>query len=176
MKRMDSWGWVPVMPTHLVVPAEMRHLGIGSARRQYAADLQAFRVGAKAARALGDLLNLCRREKIRAALVLMPEGPAFRSWYSPSAEAQLQGLLAAVRQAYPVGLFDARDWIPEEGFLDSHHLLPDGATRFSTRFAGEVLALWAGGTAGDSAAGAGAAGLARSPKIANFPAGADRAP
>jgi hypothetical protein len=140
LARMDRWGWVPV--TWGPVSAETRRSSTEATRRHYAPAFQDFRIGSGPARALADCLELCRREQIRVALVLMPEGPAFRSWNTPAAEAQLQGFLAELRKKYPAGLIDARTWVGEEGFLDSHHLLPGGATVFSNRLADEVLRLW----------------------------------
>ena len=74
-----------------------------------------------------------------AALVLMPEGPSFRALYPARAWPEVRAWVGSLsaRQAAP--LVDARAWLPEEEFLDSHHLLPGGAARFTRRLGREFL-------------------------------------
>ena len=40
---------------------------------------------------------------------------------------------------YGVSVVDARAWVPDDGFMDGHHLLPEGATTFTKRLGTEVL-------------------------------------
>jgi hypothetical protein len=87
-----------------------------------------------------DLLGLCRREGIPTALVVMPEGPVFRSWYPPRTWALVREFLDDLGREYRVGVIDARDWMAEEDFIDSHHLLPQAAELFSARLGHEALA------------------------------------
>lgn len=91
------------------------------------------------ATAMHDALDLCRREGIPTALVLMPEGPLYRSWYTPDTHAKIQAFLQDLQQKHKVPLLDARDWIPEEDFNDSHHLLLHGAETFSDRMVHDFL-------------------------------------
>jgi hypothetical protein len=140
--RMDRWGWVPQTETAALPPPQARQEGVAFSRRYFLPALSDYRIGTEPARALADLLELCQREKVPALLVLMPEGPEFRSWYTTRALSEIDQLLAGLRRTYSVGLIDARTWVPEEGFLDSHHLLPAAATEFSARLAGEVLRYW----------------------------------
>jgi hypothetical protein len=81
-----------------------------------------FRIGAGPRRALMDLLDRCRSERIPVAMVLMPEGTAFRQLYTPQVESTLSDFLAELRHTYGARLIDARDWIADSGFYDSHHL------------------------------------------------------
>ena len=37
--------------------------------------------------------------------------------------------------------FQAREWMPEEAFLDSHHLLPESAAQFSRRLGAALVPL-----------------------------------
>jgi hypothetical protein len=40
---------------------------------------------------------------------------------------------------FGAAVLDAREWMPEEDFADSHHLLAPGGRRFSVRLAEEHL-------------------------------------
>lgn len=101
--------------------------------------LQDFRVGGGACEGLRELLDTCRREQIPAALVLMPEGEVFRSWYSAGAWRQVQTFLDDLSREYRTPLISTRDWMPEKDFPDSHHLLGEGAAVFTERFGKEAI-------------------------------------
>src|SRR5262249_35831439 len=99
-----------------------------------------FRVGGPPCQSLRELLELSRREGIDAALVLMPEGTEFRSWYPSGAWASVQSFLTDLSREYAAPIINAREWVPDTDFLDSHHLLPRGANTFTTRLGREGLA------------------------------------
>jgi hypothetical protein len=130
---LDSWGWM-IYP-HTIQDAAGQRRALEFARRQYAPALDHFRITPIADRALRELLTLCRRERIAAVLVLMPEGTVFQSWYTPAARAEIDSYLASLSREYDFPLVDARSWLPDTAFFDSHHLHPDGATAFTERFA-----------------------------------------
>jgi hypothetical protein len=130
---MDRWGWQPLARSNLT--REQREVLTARAERQYDGAFHDFRVGTGARRALGDLLACCRRRRINVALVLMPEGVVFRSRYSASMREALDTFLTELSQTFGAGLIDARDWIDDADFYDSHHLLPGGAARFTDRLA-----------------------------------------
>jgi hypothetical protein len=140
--RQDIWlgldrsGWM-VYP-HTILDAAEHRRAVEFARRQYALPLDHFRITAVADRALRELLSVCRHQGIAATLVLMPEGTEFQSWYAPEARAQIDHYLPSVSREYDVPLVDARCWLPDNAFFDSHHLHPDGATAFTQRFAREM--------------------------------------
>lgn len=136
LERMDEGGWIPA--PREVVCEEDRRRETDAARRQYAAAFADFRVGDGPARALRDLLERCRREGIAVALVLMPEGSAFRGWYSPGMDESVRALLADLARSHGAAVIDARAWVDDRDFWDSHHLLPGGADAFSRRLADEV--------------------------------------
>ena len=141
--RQDIWlgldrsGWM-IYP-HTILDAAGQSRALEFAHRQYAATLAHFHRTPVADRALRELLALCRREKIEASLVLMPEGTIFQSWYPVAARAEIDTYLALVSRDFRVPLIDARSWLPDTAFFDSHHLHPDGATVFTERVAREVL-------------------------------------
>jgi hypothetical protein len=92
-----------------------------------------------AVQALRDLLELCRREGIAPALVLLPESNRFRSWYAADVVAGINHLVAELSRAQGVPIIDARSWIADDGFCDGHHLAAVGATEFTERFGKEAL-------------------------------------
>ena len=133
----DPRGWVPYARED--VPPEQRHSLTDYARHVFGSTFGDFRLAEQPARALDDVLALCRREGIPVALLLMPEGPAFRAWYTPSMRAGLDAYLHGLGERWSAPLIDARDWLDSDAFLDEHHLLPRGAAAFTERFRREAL-------------------------------------
>lgn len=140
--RTDKGGWFALSDTLSEVS---RRQALEQTRREYAPSLAHFHVSPLPDQALRELLAVCRKEGIRALLVLMPESTEFRSWYPQETRAELQSYLARLTRTYGVPLIDARTWVPDTGFLDGHHLLVTGAATFSERLGHEVLEpLWEG--------------------------------
>jgi hypothetical protein len=125
----------------VAVSDELRQQLGSLTRWQYAQVLQDFRWSPRSLAALDDLLDLCRQQQIPFALLLMPEAEPFRALYPAAGEYQLQGLLAQLQQSWHVPVIDARSWVPDEAFWDTHHLLPCGALLFSQRFEQDALSL-----------------------------------
>lgn len=104
--------------------------------------LQSFargRIDAGADRALRDILDRCRREKIQVVLLLTPESSAYRSWYPASFREQFDHYLHGLAQDYVLAVVDSRSWVPDQHFSDSNHLLVSGADLFTRRLGNEVL-------------------------------------
>ncbi|HKI30915.1 MAG TPA: hypothetical protein VKA46_03545 [Gemmataceae bacterium] len=135
---LDDYGWLCHSEDE-VTPEKQRFTSDG-AFRQYGAAWGEFRLAEGPSRALADMLTWCRQRGIPVALLLMPEGPSFRAHYAPSMRAGIDAHLRALQQRCGVPLIDAREWLPEEDFWDSHHLLPRGAVAFTARFEHEALA------------------------------------
>jgi hypothetical protein len=133
----DAHGWQP-SPARGLKPLARRRL-TAAAHRQYEDSLGEFRLAEGPARALNDLLDLCGREGIPVALVLMPESAEFRDFYAPGLRAGLTSYLGEVSREKGVPLIDASGWVGEGGFWDGHHLLPGGAAEFTDRFGHEAL-------------------------------------
>jgi hypothetical protein len=73
-------------------------------------------------------------------MVVMPEGPTYRSWYSPGSWEAVQDLLTHLSREYDAPFINARDWIDDENdFMDSHHLLRSGRDKFKERLARETI-------------------------------------
>jgi len=133
----DNSGWLPGRD-HPITPAERRYAQ-EDARKQFVRTLPTMRIGGSEVRALRRLAQECRREHIPAALVLMPEGPLFRSWYPPAVWQQVEKFLDDLSAEQQTPLVNAREWLEEDDFSDSHHVLLGGAQRFSKRLAREVI-------------------------------------
>jgi hypothetical protein len=110
------------------------------AYQQHAVAMKRLPLSGPSCAALGELLESCRREGVPTAMILMPEGPRFRSWYPADFRRRLDDWLNALRDEQGAQLIDARQWFDEDAFWDSHHLRPAAAVRFSRRLAREVIA------------------------------------
>jgi hypothetical protein len=95
--------------------------------------------------ALRETLTRCRKEGIHVGLIMMPEGNTFRSWYTSSAEAELQDLLGRLTAEFQVPVYDTRSWFDDSYFSDSHHLMRPGSRQFTSRFEREILRPFLGG-------------------------------
>jgi hypothetical protein len=138
---MDAWGCRQLYDDPNT--PEFRALRWASAFKMYGESLQHFRLGARPAQAMRDLLARCRREGIPVALVLMPITKEFRALYPPEGQAQLDNFLAELRERYGPAIIDATDWLETEDFDDGHHVLKAGARKFTTRLIEEVQTLLA---------------------------------
>jgi hypothetical protein len=97
-------------------------------------------VGGRGYEALAELVRSCREVGVPAALMLIPEGPELRSWYGPGAWDPFQAWLEQLSRDAAAPIFNAREWIDDENdFLDSHHLLPSGAARFTERLGRDCI-------------------------------------
>ena len=135
-EHLDRWGWWS--PTATVSEAESRQLA-ARYEKIYAPRLSRFEVRAMPDRALRAIVALCRRERIKVAVVVLPEGAPFRGLYPATARAEVARYLDRVRDEIHVPVIDAREWVADAGFMDGHHLLPTGATVFTKRLGREAL-------------------------------------
>lgn len=127
-------GWMPYFFPE--VGDERRASGLAAAHGQYAPHLHDFDIGHVPARAHRDLIASCRGRGIRVAFYVMPESPAFRSWYPPAARSRIDTYFRGLG----VPVFDASAWIDDEAaFADGHHLLRHAAEAFSRRFGAECV-------------------------------------
>jgi hypothetical protein len=133
---IDDWGWTILGP--FPFPPEERERRLEVARGGYLPGLSRFRMGKIPTQALRQTLELCRREHIPAALVVMPESSAFRSWYSDEGKTAIQNLIDELSQTYGVEVIDAQKWLADDDFEDGHHTLLHGADVFTYRLAAEL--------------------------------------
>jgi hypothetical protein len=116
-----------------------RPRALESARAWYGPPLGDFRLGGPFCVALRRALERCRQEGIPAALLIMPEGPAFQALYAADAWPQVEAFLHESARIHGAAVINARGWCAEDDFLDSHHLLFHGADKFTRRLAEEAL-------------------------------------
>jgi hypothetical protein len=91
-----------------------------------------------AARAFRDTLREAREHGVRVVILHAPEGPAFRNWYDPAGLARFDEFVAATAAEFGASVLDARLWLDEDAFFDSHHTLRRGADAFTARLAREI--------------------------------------
>jgi hypothetical protein len=132
--RTDAWGHWPLNRQ----TAETRARNFKKTRDDYAPILQNWSPGRGIA-VLQLLLNRCHNDGIPVLLVMTPEAPSMRSWYSADAKKRVQEFVDH-RGAGPDWPFiDAWTWLEEDDFEDSHHANVDGARKFSNRLTQEFL-------------------------------------
>ena len=107
--------------------------------RQYGHLLKGDLPAGPAVTALRDTLALCCDKRIPVAVVVFPEGTSFRALYPPRAEVRLARFLAELHAGFGCPVIDARTWMPDEQFLDGHHLRREGALAFTDRLAAEFI-------------------------------------
>lgn len=105
----------------------------------YQASLQHFHIHESSRQAMRELLDLCRERNIPVVLLMTPESSAFRNCYPPEAQGLIDGFCAELHGAYGVPIVDARAWLADSDFSDGHHVLPEGAKRFTFRLGADVL-------------------------------------
>jgi hypothetical protein len=120
-------------------PEEKKQSQYELIKGMYAYQMQDLQFDPKLVAATRALLELCRERGIPAVLLMAPEDSRFRTWYGPGVEERIQAFYGALGEEFGVPVIDARRWCPDEDFLDPHHLMPDGARRFTLRLGKEVL-------------------------------------
>jgi hypothetical protein len=131
---IDDSGWAPVPRRSL----EQERQALARSLSEYRDTLRTFRLSPRALGVLCETIRRAREEAVPAALVLMPEGPIFRSWYPSVVHQQIDKALAKLSQECDAPLIDLRGCVGEEGFLDSHHLYHEGAALFTHCLARQV--------------------------------------
>ncbi|WP_074306484.1 hypothetical protein [Singulisphaera sp. GP187] len=135
-RNLDRLGWWSPMTS--VAPEERGRL-VERYRRVYEHRLRRYQVAKTPDRALREIIALCQREQIRATVVVLPEGQVFRDLYPENALRDVKAYLEGIRRDCRVEVVDARDWVGDDGFMDGHHLLPEGAAVFTRRLGQDVV-------------------------------------
>ncbi len=140
-KQMKPDGWMPYFFPD--VPPEKRAKGVEEVHAQFAGYFPNYHIAPIPDRAYRDLLALCRDRGIKVAFYVMPESPAFRSWYPPGSKELARQYLGGLSREYGTPVFDASEWLNDPtAFADAHHLLRHGAEAFSARFGQECVGPW----------------------------------
>lgn len=134
----DECGWGEMIQQQ--VTAADRTAGFARAKLEYEPVLANWVPGGPAAGALRELLNRCQERGVPVVLVLMPEAANFRALYPPAAVERLTAFTGGLSRETGVPVVNAREWLPDAGFHDGHHMLTVGANQFTDRLAREVIA------------------------------------
>jgi hypothetical protein len=120
-------------------PAQERAAGIRDHLARFRPQLAGSRLAKGPARAVRDLVSLCRAERLPFTVILMPECSGLRDLHTPEFQADLDGLFGSLQAEGAFELIDARTWVGDDGFWDGHHLHVAGAQAFTERFIREAL-------------------------------------
>ncbi|MCE9567096.1 MAG: DUF1574 family protein [Planctomycetes bacterium] len=121
------------------VTEEQRDRRTAIVKNVYREDLAKMNVRPGADLAFRDTLRDAAAHGVRVVLIRTPEGPVFQSWYDPAGAARFDAYLADVAREFGVPILDARNWLYEDDFFDSHHMLRKGGDKFTARFAQEIV-------------------------------------
>jgi hypothetical protein len=135
---MDAYGWKPHF--HDGIGLETRAHMLEVAHSQYRNCMGPFNPCRQPVLAFTSFLDLCEQAHVPMALVLMPEGSQFRSFYSAGLRENLDVLVRGMAQARHIPVHDGSGWLPDHAFSDAHHALPGGADLFTKRLLTEVIA------------------------------------
>jgi hypothetical protein len=136
--RQES-GWEPWSDAH--TSPEDRERAWHTAETNYRENLSTGRIRPEQRENLIRLIRLAKQTAPNVVLLWMPEGPKFQAMYSPEVLRELQALIVELKQTEGISLIDARNGFHEEDFIDSHHMLREPSTRFSTQLADRLMEL-----------------------------------
>lgn len=138
LERLRPSGWIP----HELesVSEELHEKLCEVSVRVYEPAFHDFRVTDKPDRAMREMIERCRLERIEVELFLMPEASQFREGYSADSRDRIAAYLDRLSDKYAVAVHDMSASCADGSFADSHHLLPRGAAEFTRRFEASVLA------------------------------------
>lgn len=111
---------------------------IDAQRHMIGKNLKTLHARPGAAKALADSIRMCRENGIELILLRTPEGPIVQSWYDPEKLAAFDGGITELANENGVRIVDARGWLREDDFKDSHHPTREGAVKFTERLIREL--------------------------------------
>jgi hypothetical protein len=120
-------------------PPETIRLCTEGSRLAYGPRLADFKLADNPVRAFNEILHHARNDGTRTVLLVTPESGAFRSWYSEHAKESLARFLEAKQAQFGSPVVDAQRWLPDDEFIDGHHVLLPGADHFTRLLAERVL-------------------------------------
>ncbi len=146
--HFDAWGW-EVFP-HLLdmFKAGYRNPAFAAGIRAMVEKWNTRVINEDLDHVLGELIELCRRERIGVVLVWVPECSYYRDAYSPELMRRTDAWVARLRQDPAVHFVNARDWVDDADFVEGFHTNPAGAAVYTRRLGREVLQPLLGGSAG----------------------------
>ncbi|HEX3150580.1 MAG TPA: hypothetical protein VHR66_21060 [Gemmataceae bacterium] len=128
-----GWGpWDAVSP-------EVKRQRVAEVKSAYGSQLHVIDLKGPHVPAIDELLNECKQDGVRVVVVVPPEGSEFRSWYPPGVQDALAAFQERLRRDHGVPVIDARTWLPDEAFVDSHHVVRTWAKPYTERLAREAI-------------------------------------
>lgn len=127
-QRISSGRWVPN-----VAPE-----GVARARREYFHRLETFEIGGPGVRATEELLEHGAAGAVHC-LVVMPEGPVFRSWYPPTTAAASHRYLTELAHRHGLPLIDARGWMDARSISSTRATSPVREPQLRRRLTRDVV-------------------------------------
>ncbi|VTS08676.1 hypothetical protein [Tuwongella immobilis] len=137
----DAHGWVRSVFRDLT-PQQYQH-GVRNAQKMYGEVCRSRELDDRMLVFLDETLARLQAAGMKPMLVAMPEGRDFRSWYQPDALTEFAQKMQQLSQTHSVSFVDAREWLPDAMFSDSHHLTEAGADAFSQRLTPMIRTLLA---------------------------------
>jgi hypothetical protein len=138
-RQMDDSGWLGLQLAPEFLTPDRRRRTLEGIRKKWTPVMSRLTTNGRGMQALSELLSLAQEERIATAVVLMPEGPVLRSCYPPETWQRVYASLEGLARQFGCPLINAREWVAEEDFSDSHHLLPSGAFLFTERLGRELV-------------------------------------
>lgn len=134
---IDPFGWEPHFKNG-ITEEQREHYRV-VARNQYHSAMGPWEPAGNAFAALDAILDTCQQINLPVVMVMMPEGPFFRTFYPPGMQEQFETRFASISKTRSILLINARDWLTDQDLYDSHHALPSGAALFSQRLQNDVI-------------------------------------
>jgi hypothetical protein len=138
-RNLRSHGWLE-MPHFVARRSYVDLYGFWMrCRPGMASNLTAAQISSCSSRAMRELVRLCRREHIRVAVCMLPEGAELRRWYLRPALNQIDGQLRLLASELGFRLLDFRERLPDDAFVEDLHLTHSGARTLTRLIEAELL-------------------------------------
>ena len=131
--KLGGWNPWTAYPPHLY------RQRVNEVKRAYEPQLQVINFAGPHVAAIEDLLRECKAAGVHVAMVIPPEGSEFRSWYPERVNVELKALIDRLRMTHGVLIADARQWLPDQAFADTHHVVRQWAKPYTERLVREVV-------------------------------------
>jgi hypothetical protein len=131
--RLGGWNPWDSIPSHLYA----QH--VSAIRKTYEPELELVRFSGPLAHAFDDLLHECKSAGVAVAVIVPPEGSEFRALYPQRVVDELDAMVARLRREHGVVVVDTRSWLPDDAFVDTHHVHRKWAKPYTERLTREVI-------------------------------------
>ena len=131
-RELNGSGWSPLVRAESYQQVEDAHMRSAG---PLIAKLQGIQPddNLPACRALEQIVQAARSERIAVALVVMPEAPRLRQAYPSGSWEHIRAYLQDLGDRHACPVINGREWVDAEHFADPDHLGPSGARLFTER-------------------------------------------